>query len=246
MSLTSAHFTDIGQERNVNQDNVFADEKGDYGIYVVSDGMGGHSKGELASTKAIEMITGWWKRNYTILKYSTTEEITNKISELIQTINTEIFSMYQQEKSIGGATLSMMLIRDAVYLLFTIGDSRVYEITNRKVRQISIDDVWENLPENRNKSETELALDPRYETLTQAIGFEAYVTPRISGGIIEPHTLFFLCSDGIYKYCPEKVLNRLLIKGGKSKNLSETLMTIKHKVYSYGAQDNLTGILVKM
>lgn len=245
MSLTSACFTDIGQQRSVNQDNVFADEKGDYGIYVVSDGMGGHSKGEMASGKAVEMIGGWWKRNYTILKNSTTEEITDTISELIQNINAEIFAMYQEQKLTGGATLSMLIIRDTSYLLFTIGDSRVFEIKKKKVQQISVDDVWERLAVNRHKSEAELIADPRYGTLTQAIGFEDGIAPRISGGSIEKQSQFFLCSDGIYKYCPEKVLNKLLIKSEKKKDLSETLMTIKDKVYSYGALDNLTGILVR-
>ena len=197
MSLTSACFTDIGQQRSVNQDNVFADEKGDYGIYVVSDGMGGHSKGEMASGKAVEMIGDWWKRNYTILKNSTTEEITNTISELIQNINAEIFAMYQEQKLTGGATLSMLIIRDTSYLLFTIGDSRVFEIKKKKVQQISVDDVWESLAVNRYKSEAELMADPRYGTLTQ-------------------------------------------------RDLSEILMTIKDKVYSYGALDNLTGILVRV
>ena len=246
MSLTSACFTDIGQQRSVNQDNVFADEKGDYGIYVVSDGMGGHSKGEMASGKAVEMIGDWWKRNYTILKNSSIEEITNIISELIQNINAEILAMYQEQKLTGGATLSMLVIRDTSYLLFTIGDSRVFEIKKKKIQQISVDDVWESMAVNRYKTEAELTADPRYGTLTQAIGFEDGIAPRISGGSIEKQTQFFLCSDGIYKYCPEKVLYKLLIKGEKKRDLSETLTAIKERVYGYGALDNLTGILVRV
>ena len=140
----------------------------------------------------------------------------------------------------------MLIIRDTSYLLFTIGDSRVFEIKKKKVQQISVDDVWESLAVNRYKSEAELMADPRYGTLTQAIGFEDGIAPRISGGSIEKQTQFFLCSDGIYKYCPEKVLYKLLIKGEKKRDLSETLTAIKDRVYGYGALDNLTGILVRV
>lgn len=46
--------TDRGLKRNVNQDSVAAYTRGDFGLFVISDGMGGHSRGELASAEIVK------------------------------------------------------------------------------------------------------------------------------------------------------------------------------------------------
>ena len=44
--------TDVGRQRTGNEDAVYVDT--DLGLLVVSDGMGGHAAGEVASAMAIE------------------------------------------------------------------------------------------------------------------------------------------------------------------------------------------------
>lgn len=244
--MVSTYFTDIGSVREINQDSVFADTRGNCGIYVVSDGMGGHSRGEIASSLATVGIGDWWRRNYTFVKGKTMEELCEPVEELIHRLNREIYERYQGLGLSGGATLSVLLIADSHYLLFTIGDSRVYQVEKRKVRQISTDDVWENLAENRERSQEELSEDVRYGTLTQAIGYDPRVIPRVASGEAPDGSVFFLCSDGVYKYLPEKWLFRQLIKAGRGKNQENLLRTIKDSVYNFGAGDNMTGILVRI
>lgn len=246
MSMVSAQFTDIGSAREINQDSFFADTRGNYGIYVVSDGMGGHSRGEIASNHATSAIGDWWRRNYTFVKGKTMEELSGMLEELIQRLNGEIYRIYKEQGLIGGATFSMLLVSEKNYLIFTVGDSRIFQVEKKKVRQISTDDVWENLAENRERPQEELRADVRYGTLTQAIGYDERVSPRIVCGQIPAKTVFFLCSDGVYKYLPEKTLHKLLVKAQKGKKPEDTLQDIKDTVYSFGAGDNMTGILVRV
>ena len=53
-ALTSALLTDVGRVREKNEDNALIVESFD--LYVVADGMGGHSSGEVASQISVESI----------------------------------------------------------------------------------------------------------------------------------------------------------------------------------------------
>ena len=46
--------TDVGRRRTTNEDAFVVDDA--LGLYVVADGMGGHSAGEVASQQAIETL----------------------------------------------------------------------------------------------------------------------------------------------------------------------------------------------
>lgn len=60
-NLKSAAKTDPGKERELNEDNVWAQvletsEDGPVGLFIVCDGLGGHLGGEVASHWAIETL----------------------------------------------------------------------------------------------------------------------------------------------------------------------------------------------
>lgn len=61
LKLIAAQKTDVGKQREQNEDNVFQRieklEDGDYGLFVVADGMGGYKAGEVASQLAVEKIS---------------------------------------------------------------------------------------------------------------------------------------------------------------------------------------------
>ncbi|KJU81834.1 protein serine/threonine phosphatase, partial [Candidatus Magnetobacterium bavaricum] len=52
--ISHAGLTDKGRIRKRNEDNWSVDP--DKGIYIVSDGMGGHAAGDLASKLVVEML----------------------------------------------------------------------------------------------------------------------------------------------------------------------------------------------
>jgi len=61
VKLTAAMKTDVGRQREQNEDNAFQQieslEDGDNGLFIVADGMGGYRAGEVASKLAVDTIS---------------------------------------------------------------------------------------------------------------------------------------------------------------------------------------------
>src|ERR1700676_3796931 len=61
IKLIAATKTDVGKQREQNEDNVYQRiehlEDGDRGLFIVADGMGGYKAGEVASLLAVETIS---------------------------------------------------------------------------------------------------------------------------------------------------------------------------------------------
>ena len=89
--------TDVGQKRENNEDNLYAriyDEN--TALFVVADGLGGYSSGEVASKVAVNNIRDNFEVNLDKLKKSDEIDIKQFFKQLIQITNEKIYSMQMQ------------------------------------------------------------------------------------------------------------------------------------------------------
>ncbi|MCM1540561.1 MAG: serine/threonine-protein phosphatase [Blautia sp.] len=236
--------TDRGLCRNVNQDAAAAFVQGDLGLFVLSDGMGGHSRGELASAWIVKGFEAYWN-NLLMAPLPDFQDLVTQIRQQICLLNGQILEYYNQGQ-VCGATAVVLLISGGCYAVFSVGDSRIYTCAGGRCSILTVDDIWDTLPSTISAFTPEqILLHENHGKLVQAVGTQPQVNIHVRTDKQKRGQVFLLCSDGLFKFCDEGWLRKKL-RGVKSEaSLQQAMETCFQEVYRHGAGDNVTAILVR-
>lgn len=235
--------SDIGLRRSVNQDAVFMAIDGDVGLFCVADGMGGHSHGERASREIVSALELWWKSFQESAYGGEFFRMMRSLSQALEQANRSIYDSVEKGHICGSTVVCLFLYRESYGILYA-GDSRIYLSEKRKIKQLTVDETWENQA-GLNLRKRAIKQSPNYGKLVNAVGIAENV--KISGRTdqAEQGMLFLLCSDGLYKMCPERAIIAAMKRCRK-----ETLHTVVDRMikraYQGGARDNVSVILVRV
>ncbi len=228
--------------REINQDAVFAAELESYAVFVVADGMGGHSYGEIASREIVKGIAEWWGYVHLKADTMTVEEAIAQCKEEITRINTELYMKYATEGIVVGTTVALLLIWRESYVTLSVGDSHIYRLEDKNAVALTLDDIWDNLPDIKDSmTDIEKERHPSHEKLTAAIGPNIEVSIREGRGIIEGRERFLICSDGIYKYVDIKDISHYL--SNRLTGIESVMKKIKKKAISNKTKDNYSMVI---
>ncbi|MCM1134523.1 MAG: serine/threonine-protein phosphatase [Clostridium sp.] len=233
MKIISGAYWDKGK-RELNQDSVTIQQALTSGgralLAVVSDGIGGLKEGEIASGFIIEkLVENFYGRTASLLgRKKGKKALMKNLLRCFYDINRELVS-YGESKGIGlGATVSALFLWKNRYLIFHLGDSRVYLFRRGKVRQLT-----------KDHSTGE-------KGITKCMGSFAFQYPDIYSGRIYGKSGFLLCTDGFYRrmeedffqaLTPEDIDNETQI----DRRLRDIGMAVKRK----GESDNLSAVYVR-
>lgn len=228
MNFKIVAHTDVGIKKSTNQDSVLMKvAQTDYGNVVfaaVCDGMGGLAKGELASATLVRMLSKWFEEKFPQMLYQglSMEILQNSWTELIYQANSKIANYSHALHTNMGTTMVVILIVGQVYYIANVGDSRIYQIRD-ELKQLTKDQtfVQREMDEGRMTYD-EARRDSRRNVLLQCVGASEVIEPDFYTGMIDPGTMFLLCSDGfrhviaaeeLYQYLtPYRVLNEQAMK----------------------------------
>ncbi|MCZ0703147.1 serine/threonine protein phosphatase PrpC [Natronobacillus azotifigens] len=202
MSYHSSYYTSKGNNKVVNQDSFLIKEgtREGYSIafYVVCDGMGGLSSGELASSTTIHYLSQWFDQyvNDWIEKGSQLNLLKNALLAEIEKIN-HLTVTYGQKRHIQlGTTLTAMFICDETYLIAQIGDSRAYQITPT-YNQLTEDQTFVQREIDRGRLTIDQAENhPKRHVLLQCVGAVETIEIAVRSGELNGTESFLICSDG--------------------------------------------------
>ena len=122
-------------DRDEQQDRFGYDMKGDGGITVVCDGMGGHEGGKIASIKSVETIMDIYNRNYPCADYhKLLTDSAYDIDEVVSALKNK-----DGEKMKAGSTLSAVVINEKKMTWLSVGDSRIYLLRNDELKVLTRD-----------------------------------------------------------------------------------------------------------
>lgn len=236
--------TDQGLKRNINQDAITAYTHGDFGLFVISDGMGGHSRGELASAEIVKAFDDFREKLEELSRVMEFGELTSQIQEILLQTNQKN-NRQLNHGQICGATAIVLLVKGGQYAYFSVGDSYLYSYMNRRCRLLTVDDMWDSLLATHDHySEEQIAENLRSGMLTQAIGTKKEVNIHVGMDTAFRGQVFLLCSDGLNFL--KKKIHRGMKQCKSQKSIQQTMDCLMEKVFKNGAGDNVFAFIVKV
>lgn len=232
-----SYKTDIGKVRVTNEDQAVAltNASGNV-LLVVCDGMGGQSKGELASSLAIDTIISAFKSRKGFLNRHFASFWVNRV---IREANKCIYEQAQNNNMYHGmgTTITMLLILKDTAILGHVGDSRCYFLrNNRFMEQMSEDQTYvAYLLRTKQITAQEALTHPKRHVLMNALGIYPSASIDIKSFPYNGETVL-LCSDGLYNNVPENDIASVLRGNDFVEQKVNELIAIGNK---NGGSDNI-------
>lgn len=251
MDFVVAVQTDKGNIKKNNQDSVsvqIADSyKGRSAMAVLCDGMGGLSKGELASAVVTREFNKWFSNKFPLwLESEKWEEISSDWAVIIKEANKKL-NYYGQKNGVNlGTTVTAVLFFKGKYIYIHVGDSRFYCLKDN-INQITEDQtlICREIKEGKITPE-QAVTDPRRNVLLQCVGASKDVKPEIGYGNVTSGSTYLLCSDGFrHEVTHEEIFDRLNPRYiVTEEQLGERTREIIETVKSRHERDNITAALI--
>ena len=228
--------SELGLVRAVNEDSMLAR----FPLFVVADGMGGHSRGDVASRTAVETLDASIPERVPITP--------SRVIDAVHAANRAIRSTPVEDGGISGTTLSGVVAVRAGgrlhWLVVNVGDSRVYRWNGRSLTQLTIDhSVVQELVDAGEITPAAAEVHPERNTITRALG--AFDEVDVDAWLVswtEAHT-FLVCSDGVTKELGTAEIEQILAAHQESDG--SVADAVVGAALRAGGRDNVTAIVVE-
>lgn len=229
--------TDIGKSREVNEDSYLAEDR----LFAVTDGMGGHSAGEIASSLAIEILKSVFGNPE---PGSPDIEILDGLRTAVTEANSAVFAASAKKEAYSGMGTTLTaayLDKDSAYIAH-VGDSRAYLFRDGQLTQITRDHTLVNEMIIRGELDEELArVHPLRHVITRALGTFASVEVDLVKTPVNPGDIILLCSDGLSSKLASGEIEEILRADNDLDIAADKLVA---QALAAGGEDNITLVLI--
>ena len=248
-AVTAFGLSECGPVRSTNEDAFTFDV--DLGLFVVSDGMGGHAAGEVASHLAVETITAFIARSRDEQDPEILDDVdpalsaeANRLRTALLLANARLLRTAATDAAYQGmgATVVAVLLSGANMIIAHAGDSRVYEHYEGQLTQLTRDDsLAEMLAEMNADAAARERLAARRNVVTNVLGGDDHIVvhvserPRVRGRVL------LLCSDGVHGVLDDGRIGGILASHDGPRRHAERLVT---EAIAAGGRDNVTALVV--
>ncbi len=241
--LNYYHKTDIGKSRSTDEDFAYAYTNSfDETLLLMFDGAGGTYNGEYAAKLACISYAMHFKerknrfRNIFEMK-NFVKEVTKDTNQLLLDSNSGINASKKENMK---TTVTGMLISKKRNLMFSIGDSRGYIVTNGLLKKITFDDSPQGYLERGYFNNDDMKGYENKETqLFALLGHEKNIKVNCYT-IREKFSHVLLCTDGLYNRVTTKEMNEIL---NQRKDIALKVNDLINLANERGGQDNI-GVLI--
>ncbi len=252
--LVSA-LTDVGLVRTTNEDGyavtdlasgeLIAVDAADRAVDVqdrgvllaLSDGMGGHQAGEIASALVLESLQA-------ALQQDTKGHIHEQLEHAVLRANQTVLNAARTDNRHGmGATLTAVFVRGAEAYIAEVGDSRAYLLRNGRLRQITRDQSLVQLMVDHGvMSPEEAKHSASKNVILQAMGLAEDVRVAIARLELRRGDRVLLCSDGVTNEVEDDELKEIMT-GSEPRAACDAMIALANE---RGGRDNSTAIVADL
>ena len=233
-------MTDVGKKREVNQDYVYisAEPVGNIpNLFVVADGMGGHTAGDFASKYTVEVLCEE-------LRKSLKDGPEAMMRDAIQTANHKLIEAASKDirlEGMGTTLVAATIIEHTLYFA-NIGDSRLYVI-NKEIRQLSRDhSLVEEMVRHGGIKAEEAKHHPDKNIITRAIGGKENVEIDFFEYRLRKGDVILMCTDGLSNMIEDEEIFRIV---GSRRDIVDGVVQLIERANANGGRDNIGVVLVE-
>jgi protein phosphatase len=248
--IQSYGLSDTGCIRTENEDRILLDDR--LGLYILADGMGGHTHGEVAAELAVATIQYYidssldridvtWPFGYNF----TLSLNENRLGTAIQLGNRQVWKRSEQAPEFAGmgTTVVAALLDGGKAALASVGDSRIYLYRGGQLQQLTIDDTWVAAMIRQGTIGSQEALHhPMRNVLTQAAGSRESVEVHTLDHAFADQDLLLMSSDGLYGVVEEAAICSILAGAA---DLEKSAARLIQAARDAEAPDNVSCILIR-
>ncbi len=245
--LNASQRTDIGPQRKTNEDRMVTiipedaqvlARKG--ALFIVADGMGGYTKGDVASELAVNAVRDTYYQDTSTdngasllaaMKHANTLVYQGNMAQTIQ----------DTEKMMGTTCVAAVLSGDTVYVA-NVGDSRTYIIRNGQVLQISQDHTPQAEQLRAGTITEEQAQAMADNVITRCFGIGSDVEVDLFTEPVQEGDILVLCTDGLHKGVSDAEIRSIVEQYGPEESADKLIELANRQ----SGADNVTAIVVRV
>ena len=263
--LSWAGLTRSGQRKTCNEDalSVFSCREGwaeeelmqgersidtEGLIFAVSDGMGGHAGGDVASRMVVSELHRFLPAMMGDFKGNA--DSGGLLEGAITSLHQHVLRVADARPDLQnmGATMVCGLFFRGELHFGHIGDSRLYKFRNGTLKQLTHDHSFVGkLQRDGIMTERAARMHPRKNILTQAIGAQCqFIHPQVDQTNIQKGDWFVICSDGLIDGLWDKHIEQELLMAELAKNTTEEIAgNLLNRAYQNAGRDDTTLFVIK-
>jgi len=235
--------SDVGKVRTANEDAYVIEPE--IGLFIVSDGMGGHKGGALASSIVAGDLSVMIENRLHRLKSDSPRAVRRLFKAAIAEQSRQLWI----EGAVGehgyremGATVVVLLIRRRRACVANVGDSRLYRFRAGRLRQVTKDhSVIGELLEAGAIEPHEVENHAASGQITHYIGMETDAAAHVRTFALQKGDRLLLCTDGLTDMLDEKSITGILATENSAQTACEKLV---QEANNAGGHDNITALIV--
>lgn len=241
--------TDKGRVRPVNQDCWAFDAP--LGLCVVADGMGGHKAGEVAARIAVETIVASVTTSSAVSEWPfgfdpSLSTPGNQLRTAIQLAHMQVLeAAVSSDQYAGmGTTIVAAMVDGNRLSVAHAGDSRLYLLSDDRIRQITRDDSWvaTMLAQDPSGDRARYDRHPMRNALTNVVGAKRRTDVHVIEETLAGGELLVLTTDGVHGVLDDESIEQLLLDAGDEREMAGKLVAA---ALSRGSHDNCTALIAR-